>query len=316
MKKLLLKILLLAFLVALILSLRLLLPVPDNDPGYYSAIIDKHKRLQNIKPPRIIFVGGSNLAFGLDSELIEKAIKMNAVNMGIKADVGLRYNLSEIEPYIKQGDVIVIIPEYEEFFGDCFEGGEALAIVFFNFPEGRKYLKSSKQYFAVLRSYPRALRINLFNLLMGRRFHLPFDYCRKAFNVYGDSVGHLNKGPQPSGNIQYSELKGDMNKDVIPALNSFKVYAEKNGAKLFFIYPCLMDIQYERNEEKINLLNNTLKKKMDISMLSTPSEYVFPKPYFYDTVYHFTGEGRRIRTLKIIADLEKALHLEGNGYEK
>ena len=42
--------------------------------NYMAAIIDKHKRLDSIKSPKIILAGGSNLAFGINSGKIREGI--------------------------------------------------------------------------------------------------------------------------------------------------------------------------------------------------------------------------------------------------
>ena len=54
--------------------------VPIYSNNYLLAYQAKCKRLDSIQSPRIIFVGGSNLAFGLDSKRIEDCLKMKVIN--------------------------------------------------------------------------------------------------------------------------------------------------------------------------------------------------------------------------------------------
>ena len=82
---------------------------------YAAATIDKHNRLAQQPSPRIVFVGGSNLAFGLDSAAIERSLGYNTVNMGLDLSLGLDFMLREIEPLLERGDVVVVSPEYEQF---------------------------------------------------------------------------------------------------------------------------------------------------------------------------------------------------------
>jgi hypothetical protein len=96
---------------------------------------------------------------------------------------------------------------------------------------------------------------------------------------------------------------------VVPALNNFKSYSEKNGAKVFLIFPCFFDARYKVNEKKIRFLFDTLKKELKIPMLSTPSEYIFPEGYFYLSSYHLGAKGRQINTKKIIEDLKKEIKI-------
>ncbi len=305
MKKLLLKILLLVSSAFLIMSLGLpFLKYPDDD-SYEAACFDKHKLLKTVESPRIIFVGGSNLAFNLDSKLVEEAMGMHVINMGMHAGLGLRYMVLEVKPYIRRGDIVVIIPEYDHFFGTVFDGSNVTVTHFFSFPEDQKSIKSPKLYLSILRNYPSALR-NQFLLFLTKGV-IPAK--RKDFNEYGDFVGHLKEAEQNFGRIECSEVKGEVNKDVVPELNNFKLYSEKTGAKVFFIYPSFLDARYKINKEKINLLCNTLGKELKIPILSAPLNYVFPEAYFYGSSYHLGGEGRNMCTKKIIADLKKGINI-------
>lgn len=56
--------------------------------GYKAATIDKHCLLQQQPSPRIIFVGGSSTAFGIDSHYVKQKLKYNSVNMGLNAGSG------------------------------------------------------------------------------------------------------------------------------------------------------------------------------------------------------------------------------------
>ncbi len=309
MKKLFLKILLLFLLVMSAISLPFLWSASNKEHFYESASIDKHKVLESALPPRIIFIGGSNLASGLDSGLVERETGMRTVNMGLHAGLGLRYILSEIKPSLSKGDVVVIITEYEHFFGDYFDGDAELAYFLFIFPESLKYLTSLKQYRSILKNYSYSLRRYLSVLFEKRGFPINSIYSREAFNEHGDLVRHLDKEPRVLSEKEYSGLEGDINKDVIPVLNKFKSYAERRGAQVFLIYPSLAELQYSKNEGKITLLHDLLVKEMKIPVLSGPRDYVFPETYFYDTVYHLTSAGRKARTQKVILDLKKALSL-------
>ena len=54
-----------------------------HETGYLAASVDKHHLLVHQPSPRIVFVGGSNLAFGLDSGAIERSLGYHPVNMGL-----------------------------------------------------------------------------------------------------------------------------------------------------------------------------------------------------------------------------------------
>ena len=108
---------------------------PDAS-GYLASSIDKHALLERAGSPRLILVGGSNVAFGFDSQLLEQRLGLNPVNMGLHASVGMRFMLQEVQPYLRPGDVVVVSPEYEQFATYSVNNGLTLLRVLEHHPRG------------------------------------------------------------------------------------------------------------------------------------------------------------------------------------
>src|SRR5688572_19607287 len=86
---------LLLVLVAMATMALFVLVVPEvND--YHRASVTKHQRLSALPSPKIVLAGGSNLAFGIDSQMIEKATGRKVVNMGMDGYLGARFLLAEV----------------------------------------------------------------------------------------------------------------------------------------------------------------------------------------------------------------------------
>ena len=116
-------------------------PNPSAVNSLLGALTDKHQLLKQTPSPKIIFIGGSNLSFGLDSKKIQDRFNMPVINASIHASIGLKYYLNDLKPFIKEGDIIVVAPEYSQFYTDSFYGNiELVSILFDVFPEGRKYI--------------------------------------------------------------------------------------------------------------------------------------------------------------------------------
>ena len=93
-----------------------------QDDNYLAAVLEKDRIIRNAESPKIILVGGSNLAFGIDSKMMQDALRMPVVNMGLYAKLGLKYMLAQVRPYIRKGDIVVVVPEYDLFYGDFANG--------------------------------------------------------------------------------------------------------------------------------------------------------------------------------------------------
>src|SRR4051812_20824293 len=94
---------------------------------YMAASIDKHRLLEQQPSPRILLIGGSNVAFGYDSPEIKRRLApYNPVNMGVHVGLGVDIMLGEVEPLLQPGDVVVVSFEYA-LFDDMYDGiGEVL----------------------------------------------------------------------------------------------------------------------------------------------------------------------------------------------
>ena len=101
--------------------------VPPDRGDYLAVINDKMEMIESAHGPKIVFVGGSNLAFGLDSARVEAETGYTVVNMGMGFNMGLRFMLDLVEPRIGADDVVVLVPEYNLFFG-LFDGDVASGI--------------------------------------------------------------------------------------------------------------------------------------------------------------------------------------------
>ncbi len=93
-----------------------------REVSYVNALIDKHVLLSEPREPKIVIIGGSNVAFGMDSRVLQEELGRPVVNAGLHAGIGLEYMLRDVEGYLSAGDVLVVIPEYD-LLTDPAQGG-------------------------------------------------------------------------------------------------------------------------------------------------------------------------------------------------
>jgi hypothetical protein len=282
---------------------------PRNYEHAIAATIDKQALLKNADSPKIVFVGGSGVSFGLDSEMVRRELGMTVVNMGLHAGLGLRYMLAEVRPYINPGDVVVVIPEYAHF-DYLLDGSRRLRDALVVFPKGVLYLSSARQVRTLVEHHPQSVRDQLY-----WAFELSKDYscrpphCRSSFNEYGDNVGHLGKKwvDRKALSQPVSCKTGPLASTAIDTLNDFNRFAEGKQAKVFFFFPSIPEPSYSKSKGCIVLLQELLVQDLEIPLLNTPDEHIFPIEYFFNTQYHLNVVGREIRTQRIIEALERAL---------
>jgi hypothetical protein len=88
-----------------------------SEQNYLAATLEKHARLKSAPSPRLILVGGSNLAFGINSEALGQALGREVVNMGLVGGLGLDFMLHEVAPAVRKGDLVLLSLEYDLFSG-------------------------------------------------------------------------------------------------------------------------------------------------------------------------------------------------------
>ena len=70
---------------------------------------------QDAEKTRLVLVGGSAAAFGVDSALLEEQLpQYKVVNFGLYAALGTRVMLDLSEPLLREGDLVVVLPEQQQ----------------------------------------------------------------------------------------------------------------------------------------------------------------------------------------------------------
>ena len=284
--------------------------IPDivSRTSILAALVDKHEALKKIKTEKIIFVGGSNISFGLDSRKVSEAYKKPVINMGIHAGMGLEYIVNDVKAYISKGDVVVLIPEYENFYTDNFYGEMELVSVLFDIDPSSKKLINATQWEHLLKYIPTYSAKKLKNYISAS-IHKPLPsttidiYDRRSFNEFGDAYIHwalpsqnYMPGKKNSGNEK-------INPEVILFLKNFKTYVASKGALLFLFPPAIESQSYFNQKDIIESIDLTLKKE-GIGFQSSTSRYKISSDYFFNSYYHLNKKGVDIRTQFIIEDLE------------
>ena len=78
---------------------------------YYAALPKQYDRLCKVEEPKVIVVGGSNVAFGLDSKLFEELYGRPSVAFGLYGSFGVKVMMDWSKANINSGDIVVLAPE-------------------------------------------------------------------------------------------------------------------------------------------------------------------------------------------------------------
>jgi len=263
----------------------------DND--FMAAIADKHQRIENINEPKLVFAGGSNLPFGIDSKMIQDSLNIPVVNLGLHAGLGLDFMLNELRSCIKNGDIIILSTEY--FLGD----GDYNLKKYTGkiYPEANHFYE--KNIIKEMEANIDNTRNHLKSLIKQKhKEQTETAYSRESFNEYGDIEMSLTEIPQQ--NLKNDHILEYRYWEGISKLNIFYRDAESKGIQVFFVYPAYPESKYKKNLTAIRKLHQNMKQHLLFPILGNPEDFIFADSLFFDTTYHLITKGREKRTNKII----------------
>lgn len=272
----------------------------EDTNTYLMGMVLKHKRIDSIKRPKLIIAGGSNIAFGINSERIEKALDIPTVNLGLHAGLGPSFILKEAEKSVSSGDVLFLSLEYFFDNGNRKYALQNLAVKFY--PPAAEYI-TENTYFNSIMSWD-ITKSNIQNdircfLNPGFRKSLVDSvYSKNSFNEYGDVVSHLNK--KGVANISVKDPLRYKYWDTIEEINALYDAIKAKGVEAYYFFPAYAKSEYERNTDVIKQLRDDIYRDLKMPIACEPVDFVYSDSLFFDTIYHIGKEGREKRTTKMI----------------
>lgn len=305
---------------------------PVYDETYLGVIGDKYERLSGFTEPKIVVIGGSSAAFGLDSNLlydtlesVEAVSGMPIVNLGLYGDMGLKFTIDIAKANIGEGDIIILAPEISDKMLSLYVDGERVLksldgnlemFRYVGFEDYGSLLGSSFSYISEKLSY-----------LFGNKTPLPENelYQKKYFNKSGDIVNGYrpyNVMTEVAKTIDF-DYKADLSDTKVTAydefieyVNKFSRYCQRKGATLYFSFApmnesalvesCMLDDDGKNN--KIDRFYRNLCETLECEIISDVYDYIIEDGYFYDTEFHLNDSGVILRTKQLVDDIKRALN--------
>lgn len=278
--------------------------MPQYLLNYQAVLVDKNERLCSIEGPKIVLVGNSNLAFGIDSAAIEEAFGMPVVNMGMHGGVGNPFNEQAAVQNVCEGDIVIL--SYSNFNdGDVIKNQQLAWITIENHYELWGYIRP-KDWPAMMKAYPTYLKdcLELWSLGIGN-MDSGDAYSRLQFNEYGDNI-YDRPELVPGTDLNQVHLPeiGDVTIERINALNA--ELQSKGATLLVTAYPSPICENTPTLEEFRNFTAE-ISDRLDCPVISKYEDYVMDGELFYNTYLHLNNRGVQVRTGLLIEDLKRYL---------
>ncbi|MEP7310596.1 MAG: hypothetical protein ABJA98_34270 [Acidobacteriota bacterium] len=276
--------------------------------SYYGAWRLKHELLVAPGQNRLIVVGGSNVAFSVDSTTLERALVRPTINMGLHGDVGLAHMVHEVEDGARAGDFVVLIPEYEQFYGDVLNGALPAAEVVQYDWSALRYFSSWRQWRNLAtnsRTITSAATFALLDQAKGRLLRLPREnrevttvYRSDAFDSHGDMVAHLGLESDPRRILASTvRAEGEFNEEAVDVTVRCAEALAKRGATFVIVFPAISAGYWAVNQD----LAKQVATRFPVGLvLRMPQDSVLDDGWFFDSVYHLNRKGRAVRAGQLV----------------
>ena len=291
---------------AIVISLAALTPVQYGET-FYRALPDKFDRLMSTEGKKIVVVGGSSVAFGLDSELLEEYTGMPCVNFGLYAALGTKLMLDLSRPGINDGDIVILAPELDAQTLSMYFSAESTLMA----TDGRydllKYVRGDDRLSLLGGLYGHAAD-KIAHMREGTAPSPVGVYRSDSFNEYGDIACERAENVMPlyyDPNTRVTLDSDILDEDFIDYVNEYVRYCERRGASVYFSFCPVneMALADGTDESTFAKFESYLRRVLDCELISYLDDYVMEAGYFYDTNFHLNDAGVVVRTLNLAQDI-------------
>lgn len=284
---------------------------------FLGALQDKAQLLKAASErPRIIVVGGSSVAFGQRSDLLEAEMPgYEVVNFGLYAGLGTSVMLDLSLPDVRPGDIVILSPEQNQQTLSGYFGAKAMwqaaegdfALLTRLAPSRRRALLGEMLSFA-------ADRTKLWT--SGAMLTGDGVYSRDNFNAWGDLADEGREGnAMPGGFDPDMPVCFDpalLDADFVAEMNVYAEACQKRGARVFYRF-CPMNAAAASDDElaRIAAYTDALEAALAFPILGSAEESILDQDWFFDTNFHLNASGAIVNTIRMAAQLKDALGMSG-----
>jgi len=276
----------------------------------YSYLIEKYKYANNDNRKKIVFIGGSNVLFGINTKKIEKEFSIKTVNFGITAGLKTDYYLHIAKKVANTNDIIITPFEYENYTWDN-ESIETRQLFLFSYDKEYLISQGLVHLFKEIYSVPILDLIkNLYkDKLLYNKIKINNNYKNLRINTNGDIIFEENSEIINRVDLQFDISSKFHETYALKKIKEFNSYARKNNIKFYVSYPNIVTHKDYYTTKYIDYFNN-LKKYFDdnnINIIGTPEMAMYDYNDTYDARYHLNKNGIKKRTNNFIKHIKEEI---------
>ena len=284
---------------------------------YYGELSVMFNKLKNTKTKKIVFVGNSAVAFGINTDLVNGEIPgYNVVNMGLYGAIGTKTMLELSKTNISNGDVVVL----------CVEPYQQTSSLYFSATETWSAMDADMSMLNYLSKSVRGYMVGGFVGYTAEKVKYSSG-AEKPMNTGVYSRASFKKGNEDTDYVTYDRpyniMKGGYDNANLPSIdesvfgegyldyvNEYAAWVKKQNAEIYYGFTPVNSLSLgEDQQEKADKLYTYLSNKLQFPLLNNPSKYFLDYRYFYDNNVHLNNAGMVRYTDLLTEDLKLVLNI-------
>lgn len=278
----------------------------------HSVVEDKVNLLRNApSAPRVLFVGGSNVLFGINAGQFGRETRLPAINFGCVAGMGPEMILHVLQNELQPGDLVVMAWEYGLY---SFERSKNVNLTYMNLVYG--------QMSEFRKTLPKTDQFRL-------RLALPATSAYEGIAIYANPYFKPNKIKHHWQINEFGDLKSNIGNEITERhlreesdpglLSPLEISSDFKSTIANFTFKCReknvqLAATWPNSYKHPSYINNPITaknyatirqywKQMGITVVGNPEDSLMEAKYIFNTPYHLNQEGTRIRTRKLVEGL-------------
>lgn len=291
-----------------------LLP-PVYSDTYYGALPLLYERLEAASGKKIVTIGNSSVAFGVDSALAERllgeaGLDYSVCNFGLYGALGTRMMCELARDSIDKDDIVILSPELvPQSLSLYFSAEEAWYALDGNMKMFDRFPSDLKRslvggFFAYAAD---KLEMNR----SGKKAEPSGIYARASFDDRGDLKNYDRPYNIMDGGANVGAIKLDAELfagEFVDYLNSYARDMTKRGATVYYSFaPMNLYALSADDAARADEFYDAVVEKLDFDVINDINDCIMDGEWFYDSDFHLNESGMTVNTVRLVNDIKNAL---------
>lgn len=279
--------------------------------SYYAQLSAMYQRLRKAEGKKIILVGGSNVAFGVDTALLEQLLNQyghdyTVCPFGLYAAVGTSAMLELSKDTLREGDIVILAIEPSSETMSTYFGATA----FWKCSESNPLMltKVNKtQASALVGNYLGYLQERYSIFTSGNLPKTDGVYAKSSFdedcNMIYDRAGNaMALGYDTATPVDLAAVS--IEAAFTEQVRKYCAYADSVGAQVWFSFsPVNRSALVDSSDGAVNTWFSLCNETFPCPVISDPNDYILDAGWFYDNNFHLNSAGAKLRTYLLAQDI-------------